>query len=69
MSYIAFNLMWIHGLGTCSPVKAGDLEWKMLMHLLGFRFLIALTIEIYLVNMEPFLQLQIGLTAYTRMLG
>lgn len=59
----------MHGLGTCSPLKAEDLGQKILMHLLVFHFLITLTIEIYLVNMEPFLQLQIGSTVFIRMLG
>ncbi|KAL2946722.1 hypothetical protein AAZX31_20G030200 [Glycine max] len=41
----------------------------MLMLLLVLHCLIIVTIKIYLVNMEPFLQLQTGLNVYTKMLG
>lgn len=39
------------------------------MRLLVFRCLITLTIEMYLVNMEPSLRLQTGLIVYTKTLG
>ena len=56
-------------LDVCNSVKVEDLGEMMLMLLLVFHYLIMFTIEIYLVNMEPFLQLQTGLTVYTKMLG
>lgn len=52
-----------------SRVKVEDPGQTMLMDLLVLHFLITHTIGIYLVNMEPFLQLQTGLTGYTKMLG
>jgi len=54
---------------VCSPVKVEDQGEMMLMLLLVFLCLIMVIIEIYLVNMEPFSQLQTGLTDYTGMLG
>lgn len=39
------------------------------MHLLVSHCLIMLTIEMYLVNLEPSLPLQTGLIVYTKMLG
>ena len=56
-------------LDVCSPPKVEDQGKMMLMHLLVFHYLIMLTIEMYLVNMEPSLQSQTGLTVYTKMLG
>jgi len=57
--------MW----NVCSPVKVEDQGEMMLMLLLVFHCLIMVIIEIYLLNMEPSLQLQTGLTDYTEMLG
>lgn len=52
-----------------SPAKVEGQGEMILMHLLVFRCLTMLTIEMYLVNLDPSLPLRTGLTVYTKMLG
>lgn len=52
-----------------SPAKGDDPVMMILMLLLGFHFLITLTIETFLVNMELFSLLLTGLIGYTKIPG